>query len=561
LSLAAEQLTLLNKPEESLGRLERRNRMLGQLAIGPETRLLNNDALADVFLLMEAVDLGGSFADVEEQIDKNYHTDMSERSDGKDESGNKESQEKHFDFSIDYKVEGNDLFAGKFSFRQIVRDGLEAARSDALEDKDVAYALNRAQVQAKHADMILDWYHSGDPRAVRISSLCPTKDEVPKHVAKKANFKQGRLMASEWIFERTTEGMRMHAFSQDNLTLEDLKEINQKLGISDTVAGSTLSEMDKLVITPYISGVELKDAQRKVLDEILSHKNGGKYHYGIKVSEHDMRSSNEMVSSKPKAQELWKKSIQAMNESFMNGRVSAGLARIVSELRGGYNDSVIPIELGLYESHPISISQGRNFMEYLRKYALPQYIFGNNQLVTGNKSSSYGGNFGSIASAGSHAFSSGISYEGDCPTSNSVSAANSEQGSAKGRMEAALNTYGKKEFKSKWCPNCLPVPKAGKEVKAWRKGDDIGCYDCGRVQSICTGKIIKKGRSPELLNTTNGVFYIAFNALAKHMSEIKKSLAIKRQQKIEQEAAREELAKRENTQTESLKYGHANLYF
>jgi hypothetical protein len=539
LSIAAEQLTLLNKPEQ-LGRLERRNRILGRLAIGPETRLLNNDALADVFLLMEAVDSGGSFADVEEQIDKNYHTDMSERSDGKDENGNKESPQKQFDFPINYKIEGNDLFAGKFSFRQIVRDGLEAARSDALEDKDVDYALKRAQVQAKHADMILDWYHSGDPRAVRISSLCPPENEVPKQAAKKANFKTDRLMASEWIFERTSEGIRMHAFSQDNLTLENLQEINQKLGINHRVADSTLLEMGELVKAPFTSGAEFKDAQRKALDEILGRKNGGKYHYGIKVSEHSMRSSNEMVSAKPKAQELWKKSIQAMNDSLMAGRVSTNLAQIASELCSGFDGRVAPVELGLYESSPISIAQGRSFMEYLRKYALPQYIFGNNQLATENEVGGYRGDFGGIASAGSDAFSSGISYEGDCPTSNSASTASSEQGNAKGRMETALNTYGKKEFKSKWCPNCLPVPKAGKQVKAWRKGDDIGCYDCGRVQNICTGTIIKKGKRPsEMQNNVKGALDIAFSSISKHMLEVKKSLAIKKQQKLEQEAAQE----------------------
>jgi hypothetical protein len=518
--------------------------------------------LADVFLLMEAMDSGGSLADVEDQIDQNYHTDMSERSDGKDEKGNKASHEKQFDFPIDYKVAEDDLYAGKFSFRQILRDGLEAAQSDALEDKEATYALNRAQIQAKHADMILDWYYSDNPHAVRISSLCPTENEVSKHVAKKANFKTDRLMASEWVFERTSDGMRMHAFSQDNLTLENLQEINQKLGISDAVAPSTLKEMDKLVLTPYISGEEFKDAQRKALDEILSRKNGGKYHYGIKVSEHDIRSSNEMVSAKPKAQELWKKSIQAISESFMEGQVSASLAQIVSELRAGFKDGAIPIELGLYESHSININQGRNFMEYLRKYAIPQYIFGKNQPSSERETSSYGGGFGGIASAGSQAFSSGISYEGDCPTSNSPSAASPEQGNTKDKMEAALNVYGKKEFRSKWCPNCLPVPKAGKEVKAWRHGDDIGCYDCGRVQSICTGKIIKKGKKPaEMLNGNKGVIDIAFDALAKHMSDIKQSLTIKRQREVEEESAKQERAKKEKEQTENLKYGHANLYF
>jgi len=64
-----------------------------------------------------------------------------------------------------------------------------------------------------------------------------------------------------------------------------------------------------------------------------------------------------------------------------------------------------------------------------------------------------------------------------------------------------LNTQGlelfnllKKEFESKWCPNCLPKPQAGKSVKAWRRGDRIGCGTCGHVVDICTKKVVRQGK-------------------------------------------------------------------
>jgi hypothetical protein len=488
LSIATLEKTIARPSFEELGRLERRNRVLGKLAIDPENRLLNNDALADVFLLLEN---NNDFSKVEDYVDKNYLSDMSERS-------GTETKEKHFYLGIDYRVNGDDLVADQVtSYREMMDGGLKAAWSDASADRDLMYALRRAQVQAKHIDMLLDWYRSGDPNCVRISSLCPTTQEVPEHIAKKANFKQERLMASEWIFERTADGIRMHAFSQDNLTLEALQEINNVLGINDQAAVSTLDEMDKLVRTPFSSGTIFVEAQRQAHDDILSRKNGGKHHHGIKVSDHDIRSSNEMVLAKPDAQELWRNSVKAVADSLSKKQVSQELAAIILDLRAGFNGSITPIELGLHEMHPITIDQARNFMDYLRKRALPQYIFGDPELIAHDSEASYGSGASGIASAGSYAFSNGISHEGDCQTSGTASTKNATQGASKGQIESAMNVYVKQEFKSEWCPNCLPEPIRGVEVRAWRKGDDIGCYDCGRVQSICTKQIYAKGRKIE----------------------------------------------------------------
>jgi hypothetical protein len=50
------------------------------------------------------------------------------------------------------------------------------------------------------------------------------------------------------------------------------------------------------------------------------------------------------------------------------------------------------------------------------------------------------------------------------------------------------------DFSSRFCPNCLPKPKPGKKVKAWRQGDSIGCYNCGHEIDICTKKVVKKGK-------------------------------------------------------------------
>jgi len=528
---SAEKLSPISSFEE-LGRLERRNRMLGRLAIGPEQRLLNNDALADVFLLLE--NDSEASTNIEAQIKKNYLSDMSERS-------GTETQERHFYLQVDYKVRGYDLVADEVSsYRGMMEGGLQAAWEDAKNDSDLIYALKRSQVQVKHIDMLLDWYRSGDQRAVRISSLCPEETEISGKAAKKANFKPDRLMASEWIFERTADGMRMHAFSQDNLTLQHLQAINKILGIKDKVAESTLQEMDKLVITPFSSGLKLRDAQQQALDDILSNKNGGKYHYGIRVSDYDARSSNEMVLSKPEAEELWVNSVKAVSESLRRRAVSEELAGIASVLRKDFAAGTVPIELGLNKNHSISIDQARNFMDYLRKRAIPQYIFGDLGVIQTSESYSSGSDYGGIASAGSYAVSKGISHEGDCQTSGTAATANTPaaQAAAKAQIESSLQVYAsKEEFTSAWCPNCLPSPIPGEKVRAWKKGDHIGCYDCGREQSVCpdpiTGKtkIFNYGKSIDRYSkrTPQGLFDIIAVELARYRQEYEEREKIQRQ--------------------------------
>jgi len=51
-----------------------------------------------------------------------------------------------------------------------------------------------------------------------------------------------------------------------------------------------------------------------------------------------------------------------------------------------------------------------------------------------------------------------------------------------------------KEFDSEFCPNCLPKPAPGKKVKAWRKGDRLGCKDCGHEVDVCTKRIVHQGK-------------------------------------------------------------------
>lgn len=73
-------------------------------------------------------------------------------------------------------------------------------------------------------------------------------------------------------------------------------------------------------------------------------------------------------------------------------------------------------------------------------------------------------------------------------------------GSQTAGIAGYINGYGNKgseilsKFSSKWCPNCLPTPKPGKEVQAWRKGLEIGCYNCGHIEDVCSGTV-KQGRN------------------------------------------------------------------
>jgi hypothetical protein len=550
LSATTEKLRSITIFEE-LGKLERRNRALGRLAIAPEQRLLNNDALADVFLVIENNQHFDD--DVEAQIEKNYLSDMSERS-------GTETKEKHFYLTIDYSVEGDDLVADNVkSYKDMMLAGLEAATADAEQDPRLEYAKKRAEIQTWHLPMLLDWYHSNDPNCVRISSLCPTDSEIPERVAKAANFKPDRLMASEWIFERTADGMRMHAFSQDNLTLKALEEINKQIGIIDAVSSSTMDEMSKLVATPFRSAEELVNAQQASHDNYLNQKNGGQHHYGIKVTDLDKRSSNQMAEAKPEAKELWKDSVKFVAQSLASGRVNKQLADILKDLKEGFGSSFIPCELQLEQNSPIGISQAREFMDYLRKRAIPQYIFGDPNLVTNNTESPSG--ISGIASAGSYAFANGISHEGDCPTSGGGMGAAQQEGS-QAQIEAAMHVYGKKEFKSKWCPNCLPVPKAGKEVSAWREGDSIGCYDCGHEVSICTQRVVRRGKkNTERIAQPISTLDLAFESISKNWIRIKQSLKLKYQRQQEEKDFKESLAKKEQAQSEALKYGYVNLYF
>ena len=63
-------------------------------------------------------------------------------------------------------------------------------------------------------------------------------------------------------------------------------------------------------------------------------------------------------------------------------------------------------------------------------------------------------------------------------------------------LEGMLNK--RKVFESKWCPNCLPTPKSGKKVVAWRQGDKIGCKNCGHEVDVCTNKVVKQGKKPKI---------------------------------------------------------------
>ncbi len=173
--------------------------------------------------------------------------------------------------------------------------------------------------------------------------------------------------------------------------------------------------------------------------------------------------------------------------------MTSGLGKILMELRSAY-PSADKLPPALRLGGALSLDEARQLMDYLRRQALSEYIFGDAQAHEQFKqahdlASSSAGGSGGVATAGSYAVSNNIEREGDCPTSGSRTSPEHANAAATGSM----GIYGKKEFESKWCPNCLPEPKPGKKVRAWRRGDKIGCYDCGREENACTGQITKKG--------------------------------------------------------------------
>jgi hypothetical protein len=497
-------------------RLERRNRILGRLALSAETRLLNNDPLAHVFLRLDAP----SFAEVEDQVRAEYRGDMSERSDitsGEAEAG----KERPFQTTFDYILQGEELIYAETGKRlnELLGDGVMAAEADFEQDQQgYAYHLERAKVLANHGPAIAQW-RKGDPEACAvIASLCPPESEISAEVAKKGSFKPGRAMASVWVLEPTQRGVQMSVFSLDQLTLKRLQSIYDQLEVGVEVEGSTLEELGQIRQLNTASGDSAVSEIIKLHDSNLDKESlNQKTHYqGIEVTGSGREEAYEMVRASADAERLYFNAVESVACSLREGKITPTLGRIISELRSAYKSSD-QLPAGLRLGRSLTIEQSREFMDYLRCQVLSEHIFGDKTAhVEFQQQNYFRGDYGGIAAAGSYASAKGISRAGDCPTSTSIQG---EQMS-NANVKAALGVFGREEFESKWCPNCLKKPKSGKTVKAWRQGDRIGCGDCGQVQDVCTGRVVKKGRSSteRVEQKTGGFLETIFNAMLEPVS-------------------------------------------
>ncbi len=465
--------------------------------------LRNNDALAPVWHLMAAEDPES----VKQQIYAEFISDIGER------SGN-ETPERYFYKSWDFRLESNDLISDTgLSLRQLLDNGLKAAKND---ENAHSHFLRRAEIQTLHPDILIDWRNSGDWRCLRLISLCPEGDELPAEIAKRGNFKPERMMASVWIFEPTDEGVKGHFFSLDNLTLDGLSQNDRQLGIDGGDYSSSLAKLAQPDYLNFTDGYQAMRAHKDIHDQRMESQTGQLHFFGIK-NPRTYEESVELVASKPEVWELHWRSAQAVAGSLQVKKVTPKLAALVMEQRQGYHPEDVPSALQIYWQRPFSENQAREFMDYLRERSIPQYVFGAEE--THQKS---------IATAGAYAVENNIVHSGDCPTSSH----NLNPQASEAEMAAALQIFGRQEFISKWCPNCLKKPKAGKSVRAWRQGDRIGCHDCGREQDVCTGHIIKHGkRSTELKNTIDNFGDFIFASLAKYWSSIRQKVKANQEQR------------------------------
>ncbi|OGL37222.1 hypothetical protein A3B63_03335 [Candidatus Saccharibacteria bacterium RIFCSPLOWO2_01_FULL_49_22] len=489
----ARQLTEFNRPDHQ--------HELGHLAIHEK---LSNDSLAHVWRLME----GGDPSSIEHQIRTEFHSDIGERT-------GHANKERHYYKTWHFHLEDNDLISDTgLSLRELTTNGLEAAANNARLDSRFEYHYQRAQVQELHPDMLIDWRQSGDPRCVRLISLCPEEQEVSSEIAKLGNFKPERAMASVWIFEPTEEGICLHAFSQDNTTLQDQKANDQRMGVRGGDYSSSMAKLSQLDFLDYTDGQEAAAAHKNIHDSRMEQKTGLPYHFGIE-NPLTYEEAIAAVEAKPKAWELYREAVAAVAGSLNVEVVTPELAKLVMRLRQSYDAEDAPPPLQIYWQRPLSEGQARDFMDYLRERSIPQYVFGEPETYQLAEANELGeDNYSELATAGAYSVENNIVHSGDCPGGASQVGTDQE-------LASALQIAGHQEFESSWCPNCLKKPKTGKTVKAWREGDKIGCYDCGHVQDVC-GQVIKRGkRLAEAKDKVMGLADFVVSSLPRYFESFK----------------------------------------
>ncbi len=477
-------------------RLERLNHKLGELGLQRQKSFLSNDPLAHVLLRLEA----GRFDRVDAQVESEYRTDMAERSEVTEGLG-AETGAKPFALSFNYIWKDGELVydrTGK-AMNDMLGSGIAVERANVGRNTDYQYHLDRAKVLASHGPAITEWWQSKPETSAVIASLCPSASEVSPEIAELGNFKPHRNMASIWFLEATDDGVIIRIASEDNLTLDGLQHVYDQLGADVKVHETTVEELAEIRPLPLKGSLlaqrSFTETHDKRLDEEFASP-GEEHFQGIKTNGY-IKDALSFVEVAEETESFYKNAVEAVALSLEGGKIDSSLANLLLELRQGYASSA-DIPKVLHLSSPLNIDQARLFMEHLLKQALPESIYGDKQthqteIAVAGTADSETRQVSGVAAAGAYASTNDISRDGSCPTSS----LDNEGNAADAVAAAAMGVSANKEFESHFCPNCLPKPKAGKTVKAYRKGSRIGCHDCGYEQDICTKKVTKKPREAE----------------------------------------------------------------
>ena len=425
------------------------------LYIELDRRHLNNDPLAHVKLLLRE----GKSQATDQRIRDEVMTDLAER-----------SPDDHFLATFEYRLTHDDLVTPQgVSLKSVYGNGIEAACRDGI-----SYGMQRAEALAAQLPLILSWALGNSRDSLVFFSLCPDSAEVDYQTAKKLNFKPERMMSSNWLFEKTASGIRMHAFSLDGHTMAKHQQLLADLDLPQS-APTTLLE----VTSPYIlsdeDGVHSLQRIRRAFDG-----DRGTY-FGIHGSS---ESANDRVDRAPETLAYYNNLTESLAWALYKGRVTRDLRHFTKDLQKGFRGFDAPVGLlnrRLFRR--FHIEEAAEFIEYVRSRVLPHYIYAAAQGVR------------TFSESGAAAFSSGVMYEGACPTSDMKSARDRQQEERR-LLEFFLlgrRPVREKEFTSAYCPCCLPKPEKDTVVKAWMGEGFIGCDDCGHIVDIC-GEVYEQGQ-------------------------------------------------------------------
>jgi hypothetical protein len=376
--------------QEELNELPALQSQLGRVAlegIGTHERR-NHDPLAHVWQLAEA---GRVTPEIMTKIKTEFVPDMGER-----------SPDNGFYHLFSMHVEGNDLVSATgVSMRTSIAESVTATRNDARDDSRRNYGLLRELVQEEQIDGIVNW--AKDSRAEKyygFASLCPDVDEVPIDVARTNGFKPDRLMASIWIYEKTDDGLVMHALSFDHCTLDRYKRFLSKCGLSHDVKATTMDELGNAL---SFNGVDI-ETLRNTWSEILLDDG---------ISNASMKTeANGLVESRPEAFKLYMKIVVDVTASLRTGHVNKNLSRILRQARKSQGASNASI-LSLRRFRTFDTDKARELMEFVRSRMIPHYIYGDIHL-----DGVHDGTEDAVLMASGSSAMRTESYDGACPSSN-----------------------------------------------------------------------------------------------------------------------------------------------